>query len=80
MRNVIILGTGGGASEVTFFIEDNNSKLPESEKINILGYIDYEENLRALIDGLVDGRYNAGTLFDQNGDFRQVRNLIFQFQ
>ena len=46
MRNVIILGTGGGASEVTFFIEDNNSKLPESEKINILGYIDYEENIK----------------------------------
>jgi UDP-3-O-[3-hydroxymyristoyl] glucosamine N-acyltransferase len=53
MRNVIILGTGGGASEVTFFIEDNNSKLPEGEKINILGYIDYAENEKIHYD-----RYN----------------------
>ena len=53
MRNVIILGTGGGASEVTFFIEDNNSKLPEDEKINIMGYIDYEENVERHYD-----RYN----------------------
>ena len=53
MRNVIILGTGGCASEVTFFIEDNNSKLPEMERINILGYIDYAENVEVHYD-----RYN----------------------
>lgn len=46
MRNVIILGTGGCASEVTFYIEDNNSKLPQSEQINILGYIDYAEHVK----------------------------------
>lgn len=46
MRNVIILGTGGCASEVTFYIEDNNSKLPDSEKINIRGYIDYEDHVK----------------------------------
>ena len=39
MRNVIILGTGGCASEVTFFIEDNNAKVSEDERINILGSI-----------------------------------------
>ena len=53
MRNVIILGTGGCASEVTFCIEDNNSKAPEGEKINILGYIDYAEHVKAHYD-----RYN----------------------
>lgn len=41
MRNVIILGSGGLASELTFYIEDNNSKNKPNEKINILGYIDY---------------------------------------
>lgn len=46
MRNVIILGTGGCASEVTFYIEDHNSKMPESEGINILGYIDYEDHVK----------------------------------
>jgi acetyltransferase-like isoleucine patch superfamily enzyme len=46
MRNVIILGTGGCASEVTFYIEDNNLRLPESEKINILGYIDYADHVK----------------------------------
>ena len=53
MRNVIILGTGGCASEITFYIEDNNSKLPVDEKINILGYIDYEEHIKDHYD-----RYN----------------------
>lgn len=44
MRNVIILGTGGCASEVTFYIEDYNSKPENKSKINILGYIDFEHN------------------------------------
>ncbi|WP_422080657.1 hypothetical protein [Ulvibacterium sp.] len=46
MRNVIILGTGGCASEVTFYIEDNNKHLPELEQIHILGYIDYEDHVK----------------------------------
>ncbi|WP_420399334.1 hypothetical protein [Flagellimonas sp.] len=46
MRNIIILGTGGCASEVTFYIEDHNTKVPEEEKINILGYIDYAEHVK----------------------------------
>ena len=39
MKDVIILGTGGCAAEVTFYIEDNNSKVDLDQKINILGYI-----------------------------------------
>jgi UDP-3-O-[3-hydroxymyristoyl] glucosamine N-acyltransferase len=46
MRNVIILGTGGCAAEVTFLIDDNNSKAPASERINIMGYIDYADHLK----------------------------------
>ena len=46
MRDAIILGTGGCAAEVTFYIEDHNSKVSEGERINILGYIDYEENIK----------------------------------
>ena len=46
MRDVIILGTGGCASEVTFYIEDNNSRVPESDRINILGYIDYKDHVK----------------------------------
>ena len=42
MRNVIIIATGGCASEVTFYIEQHNELKPENERINILGYIDYE--------------------------------------
>ena len=42
MKNVIILGTGGCASEVTFYISDNNSTNENEEKINLLGYIDYK--------------------------------------
>jgi sugar O-acyltransferase (sialic acid O-acetyltransferase NeuD family) len=53
MRNVIILGSGGCAAEVTFYIEDNNSNSNTEEKINILGYIDYAENIKDHYD-----RYN----------------------
>lgn len=45
MKNVIILGTGGCAAEVTFYIEDHNSKNNIGEKFNILGYIDYADHL-----------------------------------
>ncbi|WP_019671563.1 LbetaH domain-containing protein [Eudoraea adriatica] len=45
MKNIIILGTGGLAAQLTFYIEDNNSKVGNEDKINILGYIDYEYNI-----------------------------------
>lgn len=40
MRRVIILGAGGAGAELTFYIENNNSKVEEVNQINILGYID----------------------------------------
>ena len=40
MRNVVILCTGGAAAELTFYIEDNNSKSGLDDQINILGYLD----------------------------------------
>ncbi|WP_350288784.1 hypothetical protein [uncultured Croceitalea sp.] len=46
MRNIIILGTGGCAAEITFFIEDNNLRVSENERINILGYIDYADHAK----------------------------------
>lgn len=45
MKNIIILGSGGLAAQITFYIEDNNSKVESDEKLNILGYIDYEYNI-----------------------------------
>lgn len=44
MRNVVIVGAGGAAAELTFYIEDNNSKVEKHERINILGYIDYTKD------------------------------------
>ena len=46
MRNVVILGTGGCASEITFYIEDNNKRVKDNERINIRGYIDYAEHVK----------------------------------
>lgn len=40
MRNVIILGAGGAGAEVTFYIEEHNSKVGVDQQINISGYID----------------------------------------
>ncbi len=45
MKNIIILGTGGCAAEVTFFIEDHNAKVTKDKKINIKGYIEFDYNL-----------------------------------
>ena len=45
MRNIIILGTGGAAAEITFYIEDNNTKVTDDQKIKILGYIEYDYNI-----------------------------------
>ena len=45
MKNIIILGTGGLAAELTFYIKDNNSNVGDDEKMNILGYIDYDYNI-----------------------------------
>lgn len=61
MRNVVIVGTGGCASEVTFYIEDNNSKVGPSERINILGYLEYQENLSEYYDKY---NYKAPVLCD----------------
>ena len=64
MRNVIILGAGGCAAEVTFYIEDHNSKVSEGERINILGHIDYAYNTKDYYD-----KYNfkAPVLFEYPG-------------
>lgn len=61
MRNVIILGTGGCASEVTFYINDSNSRLGEEEKINIKGYLDYEDHVKLHYEKY---RYDAPVLGD----------------
>ncbi|MET6990755.1 acetyltransferase [Sediminicola arcticus] len=45
MRNVIILGTGGCAAQLTYYIEDNNSRVKEDDKIRILGYIEDEKSI-----------------------------------
>ena len=45
MRNVIILGSGSVAAEITFYIEDNNTNVEKEEQIYIKGYIEYDYNL-----------------------------------
>ena len=45
MKDIIILGTGGLAAEITFYIEDHNSAVSEQERLHIKGYIDYDYNI-----------------------------------
>lgn len=61
MRNIVIVGTGGCASEVTFYIEDNNTKVDSNEQINIIGYLEYNENLLKYYDKY---KYKAPVLGD----------------
>ena len=41
MRNVVILGAGGAAAELTFYIEDYNASESNKDKINLRGYLDF---------------------------------------
>jgi acetyltransferase-like isoleucine patch superfamily enzyme len=45
MRNIIIVGTGAVAAELTSYIEDENRNQDQEEKIKLLGYIDYKYNI-----------------------------------
>jgi len=45
MRNLIIVGSGAVAAELTAYIEDSNKYLADSEKWAITGYLDAEENI-----------------------------------
>jgi len=45
MKNIIIIGTGAVAAELTSYIEDNNTHVDDDQKINILGYIEYDYNI-----------------------------------
>ena len=45
MKNIIIIGTGAVAAELTSYIEDNNTKIELNNRINLLGYIEYENNI-----------------------------------
>lgn len=45
MKNLIIIGTGAAASELTSFIDEQNTKIKFGHKVNLLGYIDYEYNI-----------------------------------
>ena len=43
--NVIIIGSGAVAAELTSYIEDQNKNLDKKAHLNLLGYLDTEENI-----------------------------------
>ena len=45
MKDIIIIGTGAVAAELTSYIEDNNRAFSNKNKVNIVGYIDYKDNI-----------------------------------
>jgi acetyltransferase-like isoleucine patch superfamily enzyme len=45
MRNIVIVGTGAVAAELTSYIEDNNKKVDTASRMELKGYIDYEYNI-----------------------------------
>jgi len=45
MKNIVILGSGAVAAELTSYIDDHNSKIDFDNRINLLGYIDYKYNI-----------------------------------
>lgn len=45
MKNVIIIGSGAVAAELTSYINDHNNYVQEDKKLKLLGYLDTEENI-----------------------------------
>src|SRR5450432_1020589 len=45
MGNIIIIGSGAVASELTSYIEDHNKHLSDDRQLIIKGYIDFDENI-----------------------------------
>lgn len=45
MKNIVIVGSGAVAAELTGYIEDGNKYLTENEKWCIAGYLDAKENI-----------------------------------
>lgn len=43
--NLIIVGSGALAAELTSYIEDQNKHVAEEDQLNLLGYLDAEENI-----------------------------------
>lgn len=45
MKNIVIVGSGAVAAELTMYIEDGNKYLLEQDRMMIIGYLDSEENV-----------------------------------
>lgn len=45
MKNIVIIGTGAVAAELTSYIDDHNSKVEFENRFNLLGYIEYSFNI-----------------------------------
>jgi len=45
MKNIVIIGTGAVAAELTSYIDDHNTKVEFDQRFNLLGYIEYGFNI-----------------------------------
>jgi acetyltransferase-like isoleucine patch superfamily enzyme len=45
MRNIIIVGSGAVAAELTSYIEDNNNHILNENQLKIAGYLEFENNI-----------------------------------
>jgi UDP-3-O-[3-hydroxymyristoyl] glucosamine N-acyltransferase len=45
MKDIVIVGSGAVAAELTSYIEDNNKYVNQENQYNIKGYIDFDENI-----------------------------------
>jgi acetyltransferase-like isoleucine patch superfamily enzyme len=45
MKNIIIVGSGAVAAEITSYIQDSNTHSSDDRHLNILGYLEFGENI-----------------------------------
>ena len=52
MKDIVIMGTGGCARELQWLLEDNNTAASQSEKWNIVGFIECSPSKGAAVNGI----------------------------
>jgi UDP-3-O-[3-hydroxymyristoyl] glucosamine N-acyltransferase len=91
MKNIIIVGSGAVAAELTSYIDDQNKHTGGEDRLDILGYLDLEENIprywaryklkKPVLSNIYDYKAKEGDHFIvgiSNIDFREKMMMVLK--
>ncbi len=83
--NVIIVGSGAVAAELTQYIEDSNRHVQQGKHLNLLGYLDLKENIenywaKYKLAKPVLGDINTYNIFETDNFLVGISNIPFRMK